>query len=282
MQKRALAIHDLSCVGRCSLTVALPILSAAGVNTAALPTALLSTHTGGFTGFTHLDLSNQLLPIAAHLQTLSLHFDAIYSGYLASSAQVDAVLRIFDELGDAGTHFFVDPAFADQGRLYSLMPENMPTQMCRLCARARTIVPNLTEACFMLELPYTAYPSDAELQEMMRRLAALGPENVVVTGIAHGQNELGVAYMQKSDGQMHSVMGSRYDHVFHGTGDVFASFLLAALMRPMRLENAVTLALNFTHQSIELTLAEGQDLRYGVQFERVLGAFLQALEDELL
>ena len=278
MQKRALAIHDLSCVGRCSLTVALPILSAAGINTAALPTALLSTHTGGFTGFTHLDLSDQLLPIAAHLRTLSLHFNAIYSGYLADSAQVDAVLRIFDELGDEGTHLFVDPAFADQGRLYSLMPESMPAQMRRLCARARTIVPNLTEACFMLGRPYIANPTERELSDMMRQLAALGPENVIITGVTHGQNELGAAYLQKADGQVRMVMCSRYDCVFHGTGDVFASFLLAALLRPLPLSRAVALALDFTHSSIELTLEEGQDLRYGVQFERVLGAFLQALE----
>ncbi len=278
MQKHALAIHDLSCVGRCSLTVALPILSSAGINTAALPTALLSTHTGGFTDFTHLDLSNQLLPISAHFKTLSLHFDAIYSGYLADSAQVDAVLHIFDELGDEGTHLFVDPAFADQGRLYSLMPEDMPAQMRRLCARARTIVPNLTEACFMLDMPYNANPTENELSEMMRGLAALGPENVIITGVTHGQNELGAAYLEKSANRVRTVMSSRYARVFHGTGDVFASFLLSALMRPVSLEKAVALALDFTHQSIELTLAEEQDLRYGVQFERVLGAFVQTLE----
>ena len=153
MQKRALAVHDLSCVGRCSLTVALPILSAAGVNTAVIPTALLSTHTGEFTGYTHLDLSDQLSPITAHLATLGLHFDAFYSGYLASGAQVEQILSMLDQLCDSETHIFVDPAFADHGRRYSLIDESMPAQMRRLCARANTIVPNLTEAAFLPDRP---------------------------------------------------------------------------------------------------------------------------------
>ncbi|MEG2253450.1 MAG: hypothetical protein RSC98_10445 [Clostridia bacterium] len=148
MQKRAIAVHDISCVGRCSLTVALPVLSAAGVNTAIVPTALLSTHTGGFVGYTHLDLTDQLSPIAKHLSTLGLSFDAFYSGYLASGAQVEQVLGMLDLLCGAETHIFVDPAFADQGRMYTLMDASMPAQMRRLCARARTIVPNLTEAAF--------------------------------------------------------------------------------------------------------------------------------------
>ena len=117
MQKRAIAVHDISCVGRCSLTVALPVLSAAGLDTAVVPTALLSTHTGEFTGYTHLDLSNQLMPIARHLSTLGLHFDAFYSGYLASGAQVDEVLEMTGLLCDESTHIFVDPAFADHGRM---------------------------------------------------------------------------------------------------------------------------------------------------------------------
>ena len=154
MQKRAIAIHDISCVGRCSLTVALPILSAAGVNTSIIPTALLSTHTGEFTGYTHLDLSDQLLSIATHIATLGLRFDAFYSGYLASPAQVELVLAMMDMLCAPETHVFVDPAFADHGRLYSLMDRSMPERMRALCAKARTIVPNRTEAAFLLGEPY--------------------------------------------------------------------------------------------------------------------------------
>ena len=133
-QPRAIVVQDISCVGRCSLTVALPVLSAAGVNTAVVPTALLSTHTGEFTGYTHLDLSGQLLPIARHIETLGLHFDAFYSGYLASGAQVEMVLEMIDLLCDGDTHLFVDPAFGDHGRLYSLLDSGLPRDATALQA----------------------------------------------------------------------------------------------------------------------------------------------------
>lgn len=273
MQKRALAVHDLSCVGRCSLTVALPILSAAGVNTAVIPTALLSTHTGEFTGYTHLDLSDQLSPIAAHLATLGLHFDAFYSGYLASGAQVGQILSMIDLLCDSETHLFVDPAFADHGRRYSLIDETMPAQMRRLCARANTIVPNLTEAAFLLERPYPGeYCSRALIGEYCRGLLDLGAENVIITDVSFSPEETGIALLSRSsrENEPEFLFRSRFDGVFHGTGDVFASFVLAGLLQELPLKAAAERALDLTHESIEWTLREKQPLRYGVQFERVL------------
>ena len=272
MQKRALAVHDLSCVGRCSLTVALPILSAAGVNTAVIPTALLSTHTGEFTGYTHLDLSDQLSPIAAHLATLGLHFDAFYSGYLASGAQVEQILSMIDRLCDSETHIFVDPAFADHGRRYSLIDESMPAQMRRLCARADTIVPNLTEAAFLLERPYPGERCDrALIGDYCRGLLELGAENVIITDVSFSPEETGIALLSRSSAsEPEFLFRSRFDGVFHGTGDVFASFALAGILQAMPLKAAAERALDLTHESIEWTLREGQPLRYGVQFERVL------------
>ena len=272
MQKRALAVHDLSCVGRCSLTVALPILSAAGVNTAVIPTALLSTHTGEFTGYTHLDLSDQLSPIAAHLATLGLHFDAFYSGYLASGAQVEQILSMIDRLCDSETHIFVDPAFADHGRRYSLIDESMPAQMRRLCARANTIVPNLTEAAFLLERPYPGERCDrALISDYCRGLLELGAENVIITDVSFSPEETGIALLSRSSAsEPEFLFRSRFDGVFHGTGDVFASFALAGILQAMPLKAAAERALDLTHESIEWTLREGQPLRYGVQFERVL------------
>lgn len=271
MQKRAIAVHDISCVGRCSLTVALPILSAAGINTAIVPTALLSTHTGEFSGFTHLDLSDQLLSIANHLGTLGLHYDAFYSGYLASPAQVDQVLQMIHLLCEGETHVFVDPAFADHGKLYSLMGQTMPSQMRRLCERARTIVPNLTEAAFLLNLPYPEVGyDDSYIAKLAKALAALGPENVIITDIAFDPSQTGIAIYQKGMDKPVFLFRSRYEGVFHGTGDVFASFLLSALMNDLPLLSAAKLALSLTHESICLTLEESQPLRYGVQFERVL------------
>ena len=278
MQKRALAIHDISCVGRCSLTVALTILSAAGVNTAIIPTALLSTHTGEFTGYTYLDLSAQLSPITNHLATLGLHFDAFYTGYLASSAQVQQVIAMQKQLTDENTHVFVDPAFADHGRMYSLMDAAMPDCMRALCAGARTIVPNLTEAAFLLGVPYRPDGYDKTyILQLAQQLALMGPQQVVITDVAFNANETGIAVYSKPDDQLTLMMRPRLKGVFHGTGDVFASFLLSALLGGLPLIEAATLALNCTYESIQLTLETGEPLRYGVQFERVLPKLIQSL-----
>ena len=271
MQKRAIAVHDISCVGRCSLTIALPVLSAAGLNTAIVPTALLSTHTGEFTGYTHMDLTSQLSPIAQHLSTLGLHYDAFYSGYLANGAQADEILHMMDLLCDAQTHIFVDPAFGDHGRMYSLMDESMPAQMRRLCSRARTIVPNVTEAAYLLSIPYPGEQADeACISSMCRELMKLGPDNVVITDVNFRPSETGIAIYTRGMEKPVYLFRERFDRVFHGTGDVFASFLLGALMNEHTLEEAAQIALDFTHESIRKTLESGEPLRYGVQFEKVL------------
>lgn len=279
MQKRAIAVHDISCVGRCSITVALPILSAAGVETSIVPTALLSTHTGEFTGYTHLDLSDQLEPIARHLSTLGRPYDAFYSGYLASGAQADEVLGMIDLLCDENTHIFVDPAFGDHGRMYSLMDESMPAQMRKLCSRARTIVPNLTESCFLLGKPYPKEGCTPELAaELCAGLLELGPENVVITDIAFSKEHTGLAIQSRHMPQPVFQFRSRFEGVFHGTGDVFASFLLAGLMSDRTVQDAAALALELTHDAISVTLESGQPLRYGVQFEKVLPRMWEKLE----
>ncbi len=281
MQKRALAIHDISCVGRCSLTVALPILSAAGINTSVIPTALLSTHTGGFTGFTYLDLADQLLPIAEHLATLKLHFDAFYSGYLASAEQIDLILQITELLCDPQTHLFVDPAFADHGKLYSRMSQDMPAQMRRLCSHADTIIPNFTEASFLLDKPYIAKGYDeAHVRTLAAELAALGPQNVIITDIHLEAGQTGIAVYQKESQAFGLFYRSEYEGIFHGTGDVFASFLIACMLNSMTLEKAALTALECTHESIRLTLEGGDPLRYGVRFEQVLPQLMETLKKD--
>ncbi|MDD3214578.1 MAG: pyridoxamine kinase [Eubacteriales bacterium] len=279
MQKRALAIHDISCVGRCSLTVALPILSAAGVDTSVIPTALLSTHTGEFTGYTHLDLTDQLLPITEHLSTLGLHFDAFYSGYLASVEQVDLLLTAIRKLCDAQTHIFVDPAFADHGKLYSLMPSDMPFHMRRLCAKAHTIVPNLTEASLLLNVPYRESGYDERyIRSLAEGLTKLGPECVVIKDVSLNESQIGVAVYSKKEESFQLLFKPRCEGVFHGTGDVFASFLLSGLLNGLPLQQAAQLALECTHDSIRFTLAGGEPLRYGVQFEKVLPKLIETLK----
>ncbi len=279
MQKRAIAVHDISCVGRCSLTVALPILSAAGLNTAIIPTALLSTHTGEFTGYTHLDLSSQLRPIGEHLATLGLHYDTFYSGYLANGAQADEVLRLMDQLCDEETHIFVDPAFGDHGRMYSLMDESMPRQMRRLVSRARTIVPNVTEASFLLDLPYPGEEAGEEIiSDFCRRLLALGPENVVVTDVNFRPGQTGIAILRRGMDRPLYLFHERFQGVFHGTGDIFASFLLGALMNDQPLETAAQTALDMTRAAIVHTVQDGEPLRYGMQFEKTLPLFWQRIQ----
>ena len=278
MQKRAIAVHDISCVGRCSLTVALPILSAAGVNTTIIPTALLSTHTGEFNGYTHLDLSDELLPIAEHIASLKLPFDAFYSGYLASPAQVHQVTEMISLLADDNTHILVDPAFADHGRLYSLMDSAMPAQMQKLCQRAHTIVPNRTEASFLLSKPYLYEGYEKSyISELALELSALGPKNVIISDVAFDPNQTGIAVYQKGMAEPAFFFTPRYAGRFHGTGDVFASFLLAGLLNSQSLLSAAQLALRLTHETIVQTLADHQPLRYGVQFERVLPMLISEL-----
>ena len=278
MQRSVLAVHDLSCVGRCSLTVALPILSAAGINTAVIPTALLSTHTGEFTGYTHLDLSHQLLPIAQHLAKQNLHFDAFYSGYLASGDQVQKAMQIIDMLTDPSTHLLVDPAFADHGKMYSLLDDSLPGEMRRLCARAHTIAPNLTEAAFLLGQDYPGNCiTPAYVSKMAKDLSELGPENVIITGISFEHARTGIAVYQKGMEDPAYAFTHCYEGRFHGTGDVYSSFLLAALLCGKPLQPAAELAMELTHDSIRLTLDEGKPLRFGVQFERVLPKLLAAL-----
>ena len=278
MQKRAIAVHDISCVGRCSLTVALPVLSAAGLNTAIIPTALLSTHTGEFEGYTHLDLSSQLRPIGDHLSTLGLHYDTFYSGYLANGAQADEVLHLMDALCDKDTHIFVDPAFGDHGRMYSLMDESMPRQMRRLVSRAKTIVPNVTEASFLLDEPYPGENAGEEIiSDFCRRLLELGPENVVVTDVNFRAGQTGIALLRRGMEKPVYLFHQRFEGVFHGTGDVFASFLLGGLMNDLPLEKAAETALEITHASIVETLKSGEPLRYGMQFEKVLPLFWERI-----
>jgi pyridoxine kinase len=281
MQKRALAIHDISCVGRCSLTVALPILSAAGINTSVIPTALLSTHTGEFTGYTHLDLSDQLLPIAEHIATLGLHFDAFYTGYLASAKQAAVVLEMRKMLCDPQTQVFVDPAFADHGKLYSHMSADMPAQMCKLCEKARTIFPNFTEASFLLGRPYIAHGYDeAYVQTVAEDLAALGPQSVVITDVHLKEGATSVAVYQKADRAFELFHRQEFEGVFHGTGDVFASFLIACLLNGLDLQKSTATALDCIHKAIRLTLQSAEPLRYGVRFEEVLPSLIEALKQE--
>ena len=276
-QKRALAVHDISCVGRCSLTVALPIISAAGVDTSILPTAVLSTHTGGFTGYTYRDLTEDILPIADHWQTLGLHFDAIYTGYLGSFQQVQLVMELFNRFKKADTLALVDPAMADNGVLYGGFAPEFPAEMKKLCAKADIIVPNITESVLMLGEEYKDGPyTQAYIEGLLGRLQEIGAREIVLTGVHFDDKQLGAACLNK-DGKISYAFQDRIAGYFHGSGDVFASALLAALLRDKSLEEAMAIAVDYTQRSIALTAELKQEARYGVCFEQALPFLLERL-----
>jgi pyridoxine kinase len=272
-QKRVLAIHDVSCFGRCSLTVALPVISAAGVETVVLPTAVLSTHTGGFTGFTYRDLTQDILPVVNHWQSIGLDFDSIYTGFLGSFEQIDIVSEIFDMLKTDNVLTVVDPVMADYGKLYSIFPPNFPEGMRKLCRKADLIVPNLTEAAFLLDEPYHDGPhTHDEIAHILRSLSALGPKYVVVTGVSYDGTGLGSASYDSSSGKYSYTGETRIEPMYHGTGDVFASALVAALLGGRALDQANAIAVRFTVASIARTKESGTDNRFGVNFEAGLSS----------
>lgn len=277
-QKRVLAVHDLSCVGRCSLTVALPILSAAGLEASALPTAVLSTHTGGFTGMTFRDLTQDLPAIFAHWKTLDLAFDAIYTGYLGSAEQVALVEQLFDAFRGEQTKIIVDPVMGDLGKLYPGMSEKMPQLMKTLCQKADVIVPNQTEAALMLGRPYLETPDKAEVDDLMQALREMTQASVVLTGISPEEGKLGAAVYDRETGQTACPAAPHMPGSYHGTGDVYASALTGAYLAGKTLVQAAQIAADFTQQSIVETLPLGLETRYGVCFERALPQLLRALE----
>ncbi len=280
MQKQALAIHDLSCVGRCSLTVALPVLSACGVHASALPTALLSTHTGEFTGYTCLDLTAEMRRILTHFDTLSLGFDAVYSGFLGSAEQISLVGETIRRCRSAGALAVVDPVMADQGRLYATYTPEMAAGMRALCRLADVIVPNVTEACLLLDAPYIPEPDEKQTEVLLKSLAErFRCGQVIITGVKRG-GLLGAAGFNASEGRVTFAGAPALPHVFYGTGDVFASALTGALLRGRSTENAIRLAVGFTNEAMHHTLENGLPLRYGVAFEQAIPWLVTHLEEE--
>lgn len=274
--KRVVSIQDFSCVGKCSLTVALPVISAMGVECAAIPTAVLSAHTA-FPGFTCADLSGQLAPIAAHWKKLGLRFDTIYTGYLASRQQAELVCRFLDEFGGANTLIFVDPAMADNGALYPSVSPDFPAQMAKLCARADVIVPNLTEACLLTGTEFRTAYDEAYLRTLLNRLLKLGAKRAVITGIRFEEDEIGVVAADGS-GAVFSCAARQRGGAFCGTGDLFASACVGAMTAGRTLEQALAIAVDYTAECIRLTMENPEANWYGLEFERATAYLLRRME----
>ncbi len=278
-QKRVAAIHDISGFGRCSLTVALPIISAVGIEVAVMPTAVLSSHTGGLEGYTYRDLTEDLKPFAAHWKKLNLAVDAIYSGFLGSIEQVAIVEDFIDDFKSQNTLVLVDPAMADSGRMYSVFDKNFALEMRSLCAMADIICPNMTEAAFLLEEDYVPGPYKKDyVERLLKKLGDMGPKEVVLTGVMFDKDHLGAATYDRVSGEISYAFSDIMEGTFHGTGDVFASAMLAAHLKGKTLADSVQIAVEYTIQSIKRTLAAGTDLRYGVNFEAGIGKLIDEIE----
>ncbi len=273
--KRILTIQDISCVGKCSLTVALPIISAAGVEAAILPTAVLSTHTM-FKGFTCKDLDDQLLPIARHWKSEGLTFDAFYTGYLASAQQIEKVIAIIDSLNRGNDLVIIDPAMADNGRLYPAFDSDFPHEMAKLCAKADYVLPNITEACLLTDTPYRAEYDRAFAENTVRKLASQGAKKVVLTGAAF-DGKYGVLLYNSETDSFRMYEQEKIDAIFHGTGDIFSSTFTGALMRGMSEEDSAAAAADFTAECIRITKQSSDANWYGVDFERAIPYLLNRL-----
>lgn len=266
---RIAAIHDLSCFGRCSLTIALPVLSAMGCQCCPLPTALLSAHTG-FSGNTFLDLTVEMGRIADHWAAMDLQFDAIYSGFLGSADQVDTVARFFDTFKKSDTAVIVDPVMGDHGTAYRTCTPELCRGMRVLAENSDVITPNLTEAALLLDRPYEEI-RQADAYEVVRRLSLGGRRSVVLTGYFSEPGQTGALCFDRDSGESKAVQTPREPQDFSGTGDLFASVLAGGAARGVPLFQAAQAAADFVRDCIARTLAEGLTEQDGVDFEPLLG-----------
>ncbi len=275
--KRIVTVQDISCLGKCSLTVALPIISAMGVECAVVPTAVLSTHTM-FRGYTFRDLTEDIRPILAHWKKEGIRYDAVYTGYLGSKEQLEIVGEMFDDMKKDGAIAVVDPVMADHGKLYPGFTKEFAAGMAALCGKADVIVPNLTEASFMLDVPYVGDNYDeAYIKDMLKKLCGLGCPSAVITGVSFEKGRLGVMAYDSRTGNYFSYFNTHLPVSYHGTGDIFSSSFLGGLVRGMGMEKALTVAVDYTVECIDLTMKNPESNSYGVDFEAAIPSLVAKL-----
>lgn len=275
---RVLAIHDMSCLGRCSLTVVLPIMAACGIQAVPLPTALFSNHLA-FPYETHYDFTDHMVPFMNMWDQNGVDFQGIYSGFLASPRQIDIVEEAIRRYADPGSFVVVDPAMADGGRMYAVYTEDMVRHMRHLVKHAVMIKPNYTEACFLTGTAY--HPeyamTEAELMNFLHQLSE-GPEEIVMTSVPAGQGELMNVWYDKKQNRMGKIQFPLLPMETCGTGDMFSSVLTACRMQGINLETAVKEATAFMERVIRDTLRAGTRREQGVLFEPRLPELMKFLK----
>lgn len=273
--KRLLSIQDISCIGQCSLTAALPIISVCGIECAILPSAVLSTHTGGFTGFTFRDLSDDMLKINNHWLKEKMYFDTIYTGYLGSTKQINYVKEIINTTGKKDCLKIVDPAMGDNGKLYHGFDEGFVKRMADLCTVADYVLPNITEACYITDTPYKETYTEDYIDELLEKLTKKGCKNIILTGVSYDKDKTGVViYEDKSY--------SYYEHtrvpgMCHGTGDIYASVFAGAMTRGKTSIQAAKIAADFTYRCVVNTQNYPNHI-YGAVFEPLLNELIDMLK----
>ena len=273
--KRVLTVQDISCFGQCSLTVALPIISACKIETAIMPSAVLSTHTAGFSGFTFRDLTQDMPQIIDHWVKEGVKFDCIYTGYLGSITQIDYVKRMKKDLLKEGGKLIVDPAMGDNGKLYSIFDESYAKQMAVLCAEADIILPNITEVCFMTGLEYREVYDEEYVKRAIKSLEDIGVKTVVLTGIGYTPETTGVIVSE--NGKIDYYLHEKIEKGCHGTGDVYSSAFVGAYVRGKSLFESAKISANYTLQCIKNTYGDKSHW-YGVKFETALDTLITAIE----
>lgn len=283
-QLRVLAVHDISCVGKCSLTVALPIISSVGIETAILPTAILSTHTGsGFKGFTYRDLTDDIIPIINHWNKENILFDAMYVGYLGSERQINIIKNIVNDYKkNNSTLVFIDPVMGDHGKLYTNFNDDYPKKMLELCKSADIVTPNITEAALMLGEEYRHGPYTKDYTDnLLCKMAEKGMKKIVLTGVYFDECELGVGIYDADTHNVEYVMSQKLPGFYDGTGDVFASAFTAAVLLGKTLKKSAEIAEIFVIDSIKATTVRKHEKCYGVNFESAISNFIARIQEKV-
>lgn len=280
--KKILTIQDISCYGQCSLTVALPVISAMGIETVVLPSAILSTHTGGFKNFTFRDLTEDLPSVASHWKKEHISFDGIYTGYIGSIKQIEYIKDIIKTFKKSNDIVLVDPACADNGKLYTGFNLEFIDKMKELCEIADYICPNITEGCYLAGVPYKESFSESELIDLVNKLSSSLTSSIVLTGAykyveCNGVSKklLGVIYYDNKTKEICSYYNDEVPYYFHGTGDIFASVFFGSLINGNTLLESCKAASDFVVDSIKATIEDLDTHRYGVHFEKVLNKLIK-------